>query len=59
MGVQTEGKSTFLTAFEHREKRLAACLLHNVFIAIVSECFVIWELCIQYSSQIFVLVNRF
>jgi len=37
MGVQKEGKSTFLTAFEH-EKRLAACLLHNIFIAVVSEC---------------------
>jgi len=24
MGVQKERKSTFLTAFEHREKRLAA-----------------------------------
>jgi len=59
MGVQKEGKSTFLTAFQHHEKRLAACFLHNVFIAVVSECFVIWELSIQYSSQIFVLVNRF
>jgi len=41
MGVQKERKSrpTFLIAFEHREKRLAACLLHNIFIAIVSECF--------------------
>jgi len=29
MGIQKEQKSTFLTAFEHREKRLAACLLHN------------------------------
>jgi len=27
MGVQKERKSTFLTAFEHRKKRLAACLL--------------------------------
>jgi len=66
MGVQKELKSTFLTAFEHREKRLAAYLLHNIFIAIVSCCtifyrqvFVIWELSIQYRSQIFVLVNRF
>jgi len=39
MGVQKERKSTFLTAFEHREKRLAAGLLHNIFIAVVSECF--------------------
>jgi len=38
MGVQKERKSTFLTAFKHREKRLAACLLHNTFIAVVSEC---------------------
>jgi len=38
MGVQKERKSTFLTAFEHREKRLAACLLHNIFIAVASEC---------------------
>ena len=37
MDVQNERKSTFLTAFEHREKRLAACLLHNIFIAVVSE----------------------
>ena len=40
MDVQKERKSKplFLTAFEHREKRLAACLLHNIFIAVVSEC---------------------
>jgi len=38
IGVQKERKRTFLTAFEHREKRLAACLLHNIFIAVVSEC---------------------
>jgi len=37
-GAQKERKRTFLTAFEHREKRLAACLLHNIFIAVVSEC---------------------
>ena len=37
MGVQKEQESTFLTAFEHREKSLAACLLHNIFIAVVSE----------------------
>jgi len=38
MGVRKERKSTFLTAFKHWEKRLAACLLHNIFIAVVSEC---------------------
>jgi len=40
MGVQKERKSTFLIAFEHRTKRLAACpcLLHNIDIAVVSEC---------------------
>jgi len=38
MGVQKERKSTFLTAFEHREKEAAACLLHNIFIIVVSEC---------------------
>jgi len=37
MGVQKEQKSIFSTAFEHQEKRLAACFLHNVFIAAVSE----------------------
>ena len=59
MGVQKERKSTCLTAFEHREKRLEACLLHNIFIAVSLNVFVIWELSIQDSSQIFVLVNRF
>jgi len=38
MDVQKERKSRLLTASEHREKRLAACLLHNIFIAVVSEC---------------------
>jgi len=33
---QKERKSTFFTAFEHREKE--ACLLHNIDIAVVSEC---------------------
>ena len=37
MDVQKERKSTFLTAFEHRQKRLAAHLLHNTFIPVVSE----------------------
>ena len=59
MGVQKERKSTFLTAFEQREKKLTACLLHNIDIAVVSEC--LYHLRAQYSikSQIFVLVNRF
>jgi len=59
MGVQKERKGTFLTAFEHREKRLAACLLRNIFIAAASEC--LCYLRAQYSvqPQIFVLVNRF
>ena len=35
MGVEKERRSTFLTAFE---KWLAACLLHNIDIAVVSEC---------------------
>jgi len=39
VGVHKEGKSSFLTAFEYREKWLVACLLHNIFIAVVSECF--------------------
>ena len=59
MVVQKEQKSTFLTAFEHREKRLAACLLHNIFIAVFLNVFVIWDLSIQYNPQIFVLVNGF
>jgi len=50
MGVQKERKSTCLTAFEHREKRLAACLLHNIFIAVVSEC--LCHLRAQYSVQL-------
>ena len=60
MGVKKERKSIFLTAFEHREKSLADCLLNNIDIAVVSEC-----LChlrarsIQYNPQVFVRVNRF
>jgi len=50
MGVLKERKSTFLTAFEHREKRLATCLLHNIFIAIVSEC--LCHLRAQYPVQL-------
>jgi len=50
MVVQKEPKSTFLTAFEHREKRLAACLLHNIFIVDVSEC--LCHLGAQYPVQL-------
>ena len=52
MGVQKERKSgpTFLTAFENREKKLAACLLHNIFIAVVSEC--LCHLGAQYPVQL-------
>jgi len=50
MGLQKERKSTFLTAFEHREKRLAACLLHNIFIAVISEC--LCHLRAQYPAQL-------
>ena len=48
MGVQKERKITFLTAFEQRE-RLAACLLHNIDIAVVSEC--LGHLRAQYPIQ--------
>jgi len=50
MSVQKERKSTFLTEFEHREKRLAACLLHNIFIAVFSEC--LCHLRVQYPVQL-------
>jgi len=50
MGVQKERKITFLTAFEHRVKKFAACLLHNIFIAFVSEC--LWHLGAQYPVQL-------
>jgi len=50
MGVQRERKSKFLTAFEHQEKRLAASLLHHVFIAAVSEC--LCHLGAQYPVQL-------
>jgi len=50
MDVQKERKSTFLTAFEHREERTAACLLHNIFIAVVSEC--LCHLRAQYPLQL-------
>jgi len=45
-----ERKSTFLTAFGHREKRTAACLLDNIFIAVVSEC--LCQLRAQYPVQL-------
>ena len=38
-----------LTPFEQREKRLAACLLHNIDIAVVSEC--LCHLRAQYPIQ--------
>jgi len=50
MDVQKGRKSTFLTAFEHRKKRLAPCLLHNIFIAVVSEC--LCHLRAQYPEQL-------
>jgi len=50
MDVQMERKSTFLTAFEHLEKRLAACLPHNIFIPVVSEC--LCHLVAQYPVQV-------
>jgi len=34
-------------------------LLHNIFIAVFLNVFVIWDLSIQYNPQIFVLVNGF
>jgi len=49
MGVQKERKSIFLTAYEHREKDLAASLLHNTDIAFVSEC--LCHLIAQYPVQ--------
>jgi len=49
MDVQKERKSTFLTALNIGKKRLAACLLHNIFIAVVSEC--LCYLRAQYSVQ--------
>jgi len=50
MAVQKQRKSTFLTAFEHGEKRLAACLLQNIFIAVLSEC--LCHLGAQYPEQL-------
>jgi len=50
MGVQKERKITFLTAVEHREKRLADFLLHSIFIAVVYEC--LCHLGAQYPVQL-------
>jgi len=41
MGIQKERKSRFFTAFEHREKRLVACLLHNILSQLSLNRFVI------------------
>jgi len=49
MDVQKERKATLFTVLEHREKKLAAYLLHNIDIAVVSEC-----LC-HLKAQYFVL----
>jgi len=38
MDVNKERKSTFFTAFKHREKEARSCLLHNIDITVVSEC---------------------
>jgi len=38
MDVKKEGKSTFFTAFKHREKEARSCLLHNIDITVVFEC---------------------
>ena len=38
MGVQKERKSTFLTAFEQREKEARSLFVHIIDISVVSEC---------------------
>ena len=38
MGVQKERKSTFLTAFEQREKEARSLFAVNIDISVVSEC---------------------
>ena len=58
MGVQKERKSTFLTVLNNGKKRLAVCLLHNIDIAVVSECLCHLRAQHPIQSQIFVLVNR-
>jgi len=50
MGVQKEQKSTFLLHLNIGNRRLAACLLHNYFIAVVSEC--LCHLRAHYSVQL-------
>jgi len=47
MVVQKERKSTFLTAFEYREKEDRSLFAAQFFIAIVSEC-----LCHKYPVQL-------
>ena len=46
----TELLPTQIATFEHRENRLAACLLHTMLIAVVSEC--LWHLKAQYPVQL-------
>ena len=50
MDLKKERKSTFFAAFEHRETTLAACLLHNIFIAVFSES--LCHLGAQYPVQL-------
>ena len=59
MGVQKERNSTFLTAFEQRERgsQLVCCTI--LIWQLSLNVFAIWELSIQYNAQIFVWVNRF
>ena len=60
MVVQKERKSTFLTAYEQREKESRSFVCCTILISQLSlNVFVIWELSIQYNIQIFVSVNRF
>jgi len=59
MGVQKERKSSFLTAFEHREKAAHSLFAAQCWYRSCLYVFVIWELSIQYYPQIVVLVNRF
>jgi len=49
MAVQNERKSTFYLHLTIGKKRPAACLLHNIDIAVVSEC--LCHLRAQYSVQ--------
>jgi len=38
MDVKKERKSTFFTAYKHREKEARSCLLHNIDIKVVFDC---------------------